>query len=254
MKVVGNVADLYDQLSRIERRTKGSRLYPIHKRLSLPENKDIYDFLLANYFFDASMEILDAGCGVGYGSIKISQMTHANVTGISVSPLEIEQAIANSSGLKKSSCSFQLMSFTEVPKNAFDLIICVESLKHAIPISSSVSKLMESLKPNGRMIVVDDFYYGDEHMGRAEQQLIQDWRLENLIKVRHLPESSLRNITDYVRIKPIFLSMIKLIGLVLIRPFVLRTFLELFRGGVYLDILYRKRKMKYLICEIRKLN
>lgn len=248
------VSQLYNKLFELERKTKRLRLYPIHKKLSLPNHKDIYDFLIEFYKFDDSKNILDAGCGVGYGSIKISETTNAFVVGISVSPLEIQQAKQNATKLLNGNCSFELLSFADVPKNTFDVIICVESLKHAIPIHSSVNSLIDGLKANGRLIVVDDFYGSDIISGKTEHQLIKDWRLDTLIKVEDLPNSTQNDITKYVKVKSMLSSIIKLIGLALLKPFVSEVSIALFRGGVYLDILYKKKKLTYLICEIRKLN
>ena len=199
--MVEKVSNLYNKLFEIESKTKRLRLYPIHKRLSLPNHEDIYDFLIEHYKFEGSMNILDAGCGVGYGSIKISETTQATVKGISVSPLEVQQAKKNAINHQNDKCSFEAISFTDVPKNTYDVIICVESLKHAIPIHTSVNSLMEGLKANGRMIVVDDFYSNDMIFGKAEQQLIEDWCLDKLIDVEDLPNSNFNDMTNSVQTK-----------------------------------------------------
>lgn len=249
-----NVSNLYNRLFEIERKTKRSRLYPIHKKLSLPDDKDIYDFLIETFKFADSQTILDAGCGVGYGSIKISKETHAQVVGISVSALEIQQANDNLGTHQSKNCFFKVSSFDEVSKNTYDIIICVESLKHAIPIEASIHCLMSGLKPNGRLIIVDDFFSNGNISGKAEQHLIEDWCLDKLIEVGDLPKSNLIDITKYVKIKSMLSSRIKLLALDLLKPFVSQMSIGLFRGGVYLDILYKKKKMKYLVCEILKEN
>ena len=88
--------------------------------------------------------------------------------------------------------------------------------------------------------------------GKAERGLIEDWCLDKLIDLEDLPSCSIKDITNSVRIKSTLLSTFELLGLVMLQPFVTRTFTSLFRGGVYLDILYRQKKMKYLICEIKQ--
>lgn len=252
--MIEKVSNLYNKLFEIERKTRKLRLYPIHKRLSLPNHEDIYDFLIEHYKFEGSMNILDAGCGVGYGSIKISEITQAIVKGISVSPLEIHQAKQNAISHQNNKCSFEVMSFTDVPKNTYDVIICVESLKHAIPIHPSVNSLIKALKTNGRIIVVDDFYSNNDILEKAEQQLIDGWCLDKLIEIQDLPESNINDITNYVKLKSMLSSWTKLAGLALLKPFVSSMSMDIFRSGVYLDILYQKKRMKYLICEIEKLN
>lgn len=249
--MIDKVSNLYNKLHTIESRTKSVKLYPIHKRLYLPNNIDIYDFLIDHYQLEGGMHILDAGCGVGYGSIKISEKTQATLKGISVSSLEVQNATQNAINRQNTRCSFEVMSFIEVPKNTYDVIICVESLKHAIPIHLSVKKLMEGLKENGRLVIVDDFYNSGMGFGKEEQGLIEDWCLHKLIDLEDLPNSNVKDITHSVKIKSGLLSTIKLKGLAMLKPFVTPTFLSLFRGGVYLDILYHKKKMKYLICEIK---
>lgn len=248
------VSNLYNKLFEIERKTKRLRLYPIHKKLSLPNDKDIYDYLIEKFKIVHSISVLDAGCGVGYGSIKISKETDAQVMGISISPLEIQQANKNIAEHHSKNCSFKVSSFEDVPKNTYDIIICVESLKHAIPIDTAIRCLMSGLKPNGRLVIVDDFYSNDNILGKAEQHLIEYWRLDKLIEVGDLPKRNLIDITNYVKIKSMLSSRIKLLVLDLLKPFASQISIGLFRGGVYLDILYKQKKMKYLICEIRKEN
>jgi len=252
--VEDKVSRLYNELFEIERRTKKFRLYPIHKNLSLPDHKDIYDFLLVQYKLNESKNILDAGCGVGYGSLKIAQGTQAEVKGISISPLEIHQARQNLDKLQYSNCSFDIMSFQDVPKNSFDVIICVESLKHAIPIHTSVKALLEGLKKNGRLIVVDDFYSGNTISEKPEQQLIHDWRLDKLIEIKDLPLGSRKDITNYVKEKSMLSSTLKLMGLSMLKLIGSKPYLDIFRGGVFLDILYTKKKMNYMVYEITKSN
>ena len=250
--MINKVSNLYNKLHAIESRKKGVKLYPIHKQLSLPNNVDIYDFLIAHYKLEGHMHILDAGCGVGYGSIKISETTQASLKGISVSSSEIQEATQNAINHQNNRCSFEVMSFTEVTPNTYDVIICVESLKHAIPIHLSVSSLMNGLKENGRLIIVDDFYSSNMNVGKAERGLIEDWCLDKLIELDDLPHCSIKDITNAVQIKPTMLSKIQLLGLNMLQFFVNPTFTSLFRGGVYLDILYRQKKMKYLICELKQ--
>lgn len=246
------VSRLYNDLFKIEKRTKRFRLYPIHKQLSLPDNQDIYDFLIKHFNLNESKSILDAGCGVGYGSLKMAQGTQANVLGISVSPLEIHQARQNLIQLGNENCAFDILSFEDIPKNSFDTIICVESLKHAIPIHSSVHSLMDGLRLNGRLIVVDDFYCGNTVSQKPEQKLIEDWRLEKLIDIQDLPAGNTKDITNYVSSKSILSSKLNLIGLAMLKLFVSESYTDIFRGGVYLDILYTQKKMNYMILEIKK--
>jgi cyclopropane fatty-acyl-phospholipid synthase-like methyltransferase len=250
--VINKVSNLYNKLHAIESRTKRVKLYPIHKQLSLPNNVDIYDFLIEHYQLEGHMHILDAGCGVGYGSIKIAEITQATIKGISISSSEVQEATQNATKHQNNRCSFEVMSFTEVPPNTYDVIICVESLKHAIPIHLSVSSLMKGLKENGRLIVVDDFYTKNMNVEKAEAGLIKDWCLDKLIELEDLPNCSIKDITSAVQIKSTMLSKIQLMGLAMLQLFVTPTFTSLFRGGVYLDILYHQKKMKYLICEIKQ--
>lgn len=250
--MVEKVSHLYNKLFEFERRIKGFRVYPIHKKLKLPDHLDIYDLLIKEFDLFNARNVLDAGCGVGFGSLKIARETRARVVGISVSKLEIEHAIENLNHLQQTNCTFKLMSFEEVLENTFDTIICVESLKHAIPIEKSVSALLQSLKPEGRLIVVDDFYQLDSHTDKTEQSFIRDWRLEKLIQTKDLPAGEVKDITQYMEKKSIFLSRLKLLVLAAIRPFLSKIYVDVFRGGVHLDILYSEGKMKYMVYAFKK--
>ncbi|MGY6561569.1 MAG: class I SAM-dependent methyltransferase [Luteibaculaceae bacterium] len=246
------VSHLYNTLFNFERKVKKLGAYPIHKRLALPSGQDIYDVILEKGNFTRSEIILDAGCGVGFGSLKVASESNAQVLGISISSKEIEQATKNAQQAENIRCSFTLMPFTMVEPNAFDAIICVESLKHAIPIEQSVKVLLDALKPNGRLFVVDDFYVGSMLKPRTEKAFMADWCLDSLLSLADLPKGSVTDLTEFMPQKSVFGSRMQLFFMTLTRPFVDKVFANVFRGGVYLDMLYSKGKMKYMLYEFTK--
>jgi 2-polyprenyl-3-methyl-5-hydroxy-6-metoxy-1,4-benzoquinol methylase len=246
------VSHLYNTLFNFERKVKKLEAYPIHKKLALPNGQDIYDLIVEQGNFKSGETLLDAGCGVGFGSLKLASVTGANVLGISISPKEVEQANKNLQQVKNAKCSFSLMPFSTVEPNAFDAIVCVESLKHAIPIEQSVKVLLDALKPNGRLFIVDDFYVGAMVQPKIEKAFMADWCLDSLLSLDNLPKGTITNLTEFMPKKSILGSRMQLFFMGLTRPFVNKVFANVFRGGVYLDMLYSTGKMKYMLYQFTK--
>lgn len=82
------------------------------------------------------MKVLDAGCGVGGGAMYIAKETGAKVTGITVSPKQVERARL---GVKERGldgmveiigCDYLRTPFED---RSFDVVYAIESACHAYP-------------------------------------------------------------------------------------------------------------------------
>lgn len=249
------VSQIYDGLFRFEKgKDNQGRGYPIHKRLQFEDGEvqDIYEWLLAEFDWSGCGEILDAGCGVGYGSLLLARHTQAQITGISISAAEIQQAEANArqQGLGHRT-HFQQASFEEAPRKTYDAIIAVESLKHSLLLGTSLKSLSRQLKRGGRLFIVEDFYEG-ARKGRLAGQYAADWALEAAYRVEDytpaLPDAQYRDLTHLMPSKNRASLWAKQCLLTVMarlhtrRPF---NVYRVFRGGIYLDRLYARQEMKY---------
>ncbi|RLF27427.1 MAG: hypothetical protein DRN05_05655 [Thermoplasmata archaeon] len=108
-----------------------------------------------------SMNILDAGCGVGGTSIYLAdKYPNIRFTGITVTPGEVELAkrFAEERGLDN--VNFMLKSYlnTGFPDNHFDGVFALESSSYAENKKDFVHEMYRILKPGGHLVVVDGFF------------------------------------------------------------------------------------------------
>lgn len=245
------VAELYNRLFLFENDKKVSKQYPIHKKLSHSLGyQDIYEYIIATEKIKNKI-ILDAGCGVGYGSTLLAKKGAKKVHGISVSKFEIDQAAQFQEHQK---LSFQVASFTDIKKGCYDLIICVESLKHSLDFQTDYFKLLEGLKSKGKLIIVDDFYEGNEN--KLLITLMNKWELNYVLKEENLKITAKNHeitdvdLTRFVETKTLLkLKIIRFLS----RWFMPKKVYAIFEGGWILDTLYTKGLMKYKLISIKKI-
>ncbi len=254
------VADLYDDLTRFESRWRRGA-YPVHKRLNFPgqPGRDVYDLVAERANLPPGSDILDAGCGVGFGSIRLAQLLDCRVLSISLSNEEL--AIARRNALRvgiEKQISFERMSFDEVRGERFDCVVAVESLKHSDDISRSVDSLMSCLRPGGSLLIVDDFYSGSDATPEA-RRLVSSWRLNRLLRLDDLKDASHsvstepEDLTPYVPGSSRLKIALRRAALVPARIMPLnRSVATIFEGGLHLESLYRRGEMSYLMLRLDK--
>jgi len=246
------VKQLYNVLSGFESKQKKEQAYPIHKRLvfSNSEYKDIYDWIIANCGVSECYKILDAGCGVGFGTQKLAQVFKAQALGISLSEVEVELA---TSYAKSQSVKFENHSYDMKMKEQFDLIVAVESIKHSKNASASISNLYEHLSPAGKLIVVEDLYLGQQN-NKDANMLVHDWSLAKLYtRDDYLPDAKDAKL-EYHDLN-VFMPNKSKIGLYLKSKATAfgsafgneksKEINKIFRGGFALDRLYQDGLMSY---------
>lgn len=247
------VAQLYDQLHSAEQKLGRPEEYPIHKTLNLtqPDISDIYHWIVANFELPQQGHILDAGCGVGWGTHYLSGNTEAQVTGISISPAEINSAMQNNkSDTKGRKPTFQLCSFDNLEEQKYELIIAVESIKHCTDLNNTINCLTHALKPGGKLLVVEDL--AEESASPLAQTLCQDWHLTRLYSEQDYIEScspmqlQCFDLTHLIPVKSVLKTRIKLLTFNLVaRVFPKAGQWRAFRGGFCLERLYQQKKMRY---------
>ncbi len=254
------VADLYDDLTRFESRWRRGA-YPVHKRLNFPgqPGRDVYDLIADRANLPSGSDILDAGCGVGFGTIRLAQLLDCRALGISLSDEELSVARRNALrvGIEKQ-VGFDRQSFDEVGGQRFDCVVAVESLKHSDDISKSVDSLMSCLRPGGSLFIVDDFYSGSDATPEA-RCLVSSWRLHRLLRLDDLKEASHNvntapeDLTPYVPGSSRLKTALRRAALVPARVMPRnRSVATIFEGGLHLESLYRRGEMSYLMLRLDK--
>ena len=156
--------------------------------------------------------------------------------------------------------NFRINSFDDLLDGFYDIIIAVESIKHSVNLDSTLHVLLNALKPDGQLIIVEDFYHIDD-LSSSAQKYIRDWALVDAFR-----ESDYLSILDpkciqwsdltlYMPSKSKFTIYIRLILFTIGSWFKGSTSLnifQIFRGGFYLDLLYASKKMSYKILHYQK--
>ena len=255
---MSTVSALYDALFTFEERHRGPGAYPVHKRLSFPDGQyaDVYDWIAHELAVGAGDHVLDVGCGVGFGTIRLVERGAGHATGITISPRELARARAASSFTRHvRDVDFLHGSFDGLPRRAFDVAVAVESLKHSAELGTTVRAVLGSVVRPGRAVFVDDVFFGDP-LGADAGRVAEDWMLTRLYTlddyVDALDDTAFRvvDLTSTVprRPRPVLALRLALLKAAAwwsgsrSRPTALRAF----RGGIHLERLYARGAMRYL--------
>lgn len=156
-------------------------------------------------------KVLDAGCGVGGSSIFLASALRCEVTGISLSERQVEQAAVNAKqrgveGL----VDFKVMDFcaTDFPDASFDVVWGCESICYANDKHQFIKEAYRLLKSGGRLVVADGFVTMSEYNDRLViRKWLDGWqvkslespsRFKNLLNLEGFVNVEYRDISKYV--------------------------------------------------------
>lgn len=121
--------------------------------------------------------VLDAGCGVGGASIYLAKTFGCRVTGITITPRQVEKAYMNA---KKDGVE-HLVEFYEMDycntgfkEKQFDVVWGLESICYAESKEKFIHESHRILKDTGRLVVADGFASKSEYLGK-EKKMMQRW-------------------------------------------------------------------------------
>ena len=102
-------------------------------------------------------DILDIGCGFGGTSLCLAKKYNATVTGITISPVQIEMA-TQAAAREKLNTKFLLMDAEAMNfQKQFDVLWSVESISHYLDIPKFFASATRLLKPDGCFAIIDWF-------------------------------------------------------------------------------------------------
>jgi len=159
----GRIKDHYDQCSPHYQSLWGRHIHhglwrPGKEHLSKEEAQEVLvDEMLARAELPAGAKVLDVGCGVGGTSIKLAKLGH-NLTGVSLSPKQIEMAKENASK-EGAEVRFICMDGEALDfpgeDGTFDAVWISEALSHFPHKEKFFAHTMRLLKPGGKWVCVD---------------------------------------------------------------------------------------------------
>ncbi len=121
--------------------------------------------------------VLDAGCGVGGVSVFLAETLGCHVTGITLSPVQLNKAnMLKQQSSAESLLSFAINDYTKTPyvDESFTKIFAIESLCYSEKPTLFLREAYRLLKPGGKIIIMDGFNY-KEHKTKNEQFIYQEW-------------------------------------------------------------------------------
>lgn len=105
--------------------------------------------------------LLDIGCGLGYGSAFFSEQYQPRlVVGLDISPDQIARAKKHHiSGVESARLRFTLGEAESMPftDHSFDAILSVEAAQHFVSIPAFSNEVSRVLKPGGKLVVTSFF-------------------------------------------------------------------------------------------------
>jgi tocopherol O-methyltransferase len=111
-------------------------------------------------------DILDIGCGFGASSLYLAKNFNAAVTGITISPVQVEMA-AKAAASEKLDAKFLLMDAEAMHfQKQFDLLWSVESISHYQRREEFFASAAKLLKPGGLFAITD--WFKKENLTPAE--------------------------------------------------------------------------------------
>jgi SAM-dependent methyltransferase len=250
-----SVGTLYDALFAYESRRRGDGAYPVHKRLHFAEERsvDVYDWVADRLRLRSRDRVLDVGCGVGFGTIRLAQRGVAHATGITISRRELARALrASSRSTRSGKIDFRYGSFDDLPREAFDVVVAVESLKHATDLGTTLQVILDSMVRGGRAVLVDDVFVGGPARADA-RRVVGDWLLTRLYTeedyVVGLGGQRCRvvDLTRAVRRRHslVVSAQLSALNAAMVWPGARATALRAFRGGLHMERLYAAGAMRY---------
>jgi tocopherol O-methyltransferase len=111
-------------------------------------------------------DILDIGCGFGGSSLYLAKYYAAAVTGITISPVQVEMAI-NAATKEQLDAKFLLMDAETMDfQKQFDLLWSVEAISHFAYLAKFFASAAKLLKPGGIFAITD--WFKKENLTPAE--------------------------------------------------------------------------------------
>lgn len=130
--------------------------------------------------------VLDLGCGVGGTSTWLAKALDIDVTGVTVSKEQQQQASLRADRLGMAGrCRFLQGDFAAMPEiKPVDAAFAIESFVHAHDAESFFMMAARHIEPGGRLIICDDFLAAETLTPEADfwvRQFRRGWHINNLI-------------------------------------------------------------------------
>lgn len=131
--------------------------------------------------------ILDCGCGFGGTAIYLAKTFGAQVTGITISPVQVEMA-ARAAEQAGASANFLLMDAEEMKfDRKFDVIWATESIAHYHDAPKFFARAAQYLKPGG-ILAITDWFKRERLTATETKKFIEPIEKSMMVELRTMGE------------------------------------------------------------------
>ena len=217
---------------------------------------------------ESPKRILDIGCGVGGTALWLASKFNVDVTAITISPRQINEARERASSMKlRGTCTFHEADFhTTTLGNTWDAAYAIEAFTHASSPEQFLSNTARHIRPGGCLFLVDDFLTDTklgnlrEAQDRKEwvQRFQHGWHLSSLVTLTSVEDAAMK--TGFHIIRSLNLTpMIHFPGR--ITSAILRilsrlpgkdTYWSSLRGGIALQLCLSRGWVEYRMLELHR--
>ena len=151
------VANKYDELDPFYRDIWGEHVHHGVWRTGKESDKEAAESLVAMAAeagqMTADTRVCDVGCGYGATARILAERSGAQVTGVTLSP--VQHRFAEKHNAIPGKTSFVLGNWYEntFPDQSFDVVLSVESMEHMPDLPAYFAEAWRLLKPGGRVVV-----------------------------------------------------------------------------------------------------
>ena len=250
----------------------------MHKRLSVPPGTEderrrtaglehVNNRLLEAAHLSLGPRVLDAGCGFGGTIFHWHSRLGGSYDGLTLSRVQLR--VARREARRRAideDCRFHLQSYDAPIAGTYDAVVAIESLIHSRDLNTTIPNLAKSLRPGAVMILLDDMANAnldseapDEaralrlHWGCARYGTQEDYmKALNSASLKVIHEEDLteqvqpRDTAVLDRLEATYNRLYKVIRLTSAR-----TVLSAYIGGLALERLYLKKKVRYKLIVAR---
>jgi tocopherol O-methyltransferase len=201
--VVEKIREHYDVASPYYTKLWGTHLHHGYYETNLETKEEAAENLVRLLAGRAGIvrgaRILDVGCGVGGSALWLAENLDCAVTGISISPVQIEMAVAAAENLPRNRPVFLVDDANRMSvRGSFDAVWAIESLSHLSDRAAFFRKATELLAPGGK--ICEAAWLKDERLtARDEEKYIRPIEEGMLVSLpdlaeykRHMDDNRLR--------------------------------------------------------------
>ncbi|KAA2239023.1 methyltransferase domain-containing protein [Chitinophaga agrisoli] len=118
------------------------------------------------------LHILEIGCGNGWLSAMLAGIAGANVTGMDINQVELQQAARV---FKQDNLQFVADDFApgRFPGIQFDVVVFAASLQYFSPLGDMLQQVQQCLTADGEIHIVDTMFYTPEQAADAQKRTVE---------------------------------------------------------------------------------